>query len=166
MNAHDLKALLVREGFHPDDGIATHIVEQHEATGLALSDCLALVEKESGFKNVFGHDPTSSIPERWKGSRVTWAKYRYYKLRRRSRGAQGVGPCQLTWPGYQDQADAAGGCHKPGPNMRVGFRVLLGLIAKHGRQKGAAAYNGQGAIADAYGHDFVRKQQAWHRRIT
>jgi hypothetical protein len=144
MNAHDLKAVL-REGFTPDDGMATHILEQHEATGLPLSDCLALVEKESGFRNVFGHDGTSSIPDRWKGSRVTWAKYRWYKLRRKSKGAQGVGPCQLTWPGFRTTADADGGCHKPGPNMHVGFIVLRDHIANARAREGRRGVQRDGA---------------------
>jgi hypothetical protein len=163
MIAQELKRLLPSTA---DDGMATHIIEQHEATGLPLSDCLALVEKESGFRNVFGHDATSSIPERWKGSRVTWAKYRWYKLRRKSKGAQGVGPCQLTWPPLQNDADRMGGCHKPGPNMRLGFTHLKIQIERLGREKGAAAYNGTGPAAEAYGRDFVRKQEAWHKRVT
>jgi hypothetical protein len=166
MTPETLRKILDEHMPHADAGTATHLLEACKATGLAISDALALIEKESGGQNVFGHDGTSSIPERWKGSRVTWAKYRYYKLRRKSRGAQGVGPCQLTWPGYQDQADAAGGCHKPGPNMLVGFKALHALIATHGRFAGAAAYNGTGPLAQTYGRDFVKRQRAWHERIT
>jgi hypothetical protein len=166
MDAHTLKAILDEHMPHADDGTATHLLETCHATGLAISDALALIEGESRGQNVFGHDDTASIPESWKGSRVTWAKYRYYKLRRKSKGAQGVGPCQLTWPGYQDQADAAGGCHKPGPNMLIGFRILHTNIAAHGREHGAAAYNGTGPAASTYGRLFVDRQRAWHERIT
>jgi hypothetical protein len=163
VNAHNLKKLIP----HWDDGMATHILDACASTGLALSDALALVEKEGGGHNVFGHDPTSSIPDRWKGSRVTTVKYRYYKARRRlGFGMQGVGPTQLTWFAFQDEADRIGGCHRPYPNLCVGFRHLHQLIAAHGREHGAAAYNGTGAAAEAYGRDFVHKQAAWHRKVT
>ena len=79
---------------------------------------------------------------------------------------QGVGPTQLTWYAFQDQADALGGAWKPYPNMVVGFRHLKTLINQMGKEHGAAAYNGTGPAADAYGKDFVKKQEAWHRRIT
>lgn len=166
MDAVTLKDILVRLGHHPESGIATHLLDACNKTGLPVSYGLALIEKESGFRNVFGHDPTTSIPESWKGSKVTWVKYRYYKLRRGSRGAQGVGPAQLTYPGYQDQADRHGGCHKPYPNMLVAFSALKANTDRLGKEKGAAAYNGSGPAAVTYGQDFVRKQTAWHRKIT
>lgn len=150
-----------------DEGMATHILDACVSTGLALSDALALIEGESGFQNVFGHDPTNGIPAAWRGSRVTLAKYRAYKARRRlGMGMQGVGPCQLTYFSFQDDADKIGGCHRPYPNMCVGFRRLRELIAAHGRERGAAAFNGAGPAADEYGRNFVRRQAAWHKRVT
>lgn len=147
--------------------MATHILHACDTTKLPLSYALALVEKETGGRNVFGHDPTGGIPAKWRGSRVTYAKYKAYKIRRRAgRGMQGVGPTQLTWYEFQDDADRIGGCHKPYPNMVVGFRLLRNLTAAHGKQRGAAAYNGTGPAADAYGRDFVIKQEAWHRRVS
>jgi hypothetical protein len=164
MDPTDLKKLLPA---HADDGMATHILDACRSTGLALSDGLALVEKESYFRNVFGHDRTRAIPDSWKGSRVTTVKYRYYKTRRRlGYGMQGVGPTQLTWFAFQDEADRIGGCHRPYSNLCVGFRHLHQLIVAHGREKGAAAFNGTGDAAAAYGRDFVHKQQAWHRRVS
>lgn len=152
---------------YADDGMATHILDAHTHTGLALSYCCALVEKESGFRNVFGHDPTRAIPSSWMGTRVTRAKYLYYKSRRKlGYGMQGVGPCQLTWYAFQDQADSLGGCHKPYPNMCVAFKNMKDLIAAHGVERGAAAYNGAGPAADAYGKDFVNKARVWHERLT
>lgn len=163
MDAGDLKALLERQGFKPDDGIATHLLHAQATTRLPLSYCLALVEKESGFKNVFGHD---AVRNPIRGGKVTLVRYRAYKAyRKRGWGMQGVGPCQLTWFEFQDLADAAGGCHKPYPNMAVGFRHLKTLINQLGKQAGAAAYNGTGVAADAYGRDFVAKQARWHELV-
>lgn len=163
MTAEQLKRLLPSTA---DDGMATHILAACEKTDLPLSYALALVEKESGFRNVFGHDPTTSIPDRWKGTRVSWPKYRWYRARRSSKGMQGVGPCQLTWWEYQDAADKAGGCHKPFSNMVVAFGHLHALTKSHGKEKGAAQYNGAGDAAAAYGRDFVHKQAAWHARVA
>lgn len=164
MNARELKRLLPRGA---DDGMATHILHACATTRFPLSYALATVEKESGFRNVFGHDPTSSIPRSWMGKRVTRAKYLVYKAnRRRGKGMQGVGPTQLTWYEFQDQADKIGGCHKPYPNMVVGFRLMKNLIAQHGKQGGAQRFNGAGAAAEQYGRDWVRVQQRWHDRLT
>lgn len=164
MNATELKRMLPSTA---DEGMATHILHACDTTGLPLSYALALVEKETGFKNVFGHDPTRAIPSSWRGSRVTWAKYKVYKAARKlGRGMQGVGPTQLTWFAFQDQADKLGGCHKPYPNMVVGFRLLKSHIDAYGKTAGAALFNGSGPDADAYGRDWVRKQENWHKRLT
>lgn len=163
MDAVALKKLLPPTA---DEGTATHLIRACATTGLPLSYGLALCEKEGAFRNVFGHDPTRSIPPGWRGTHVTWVKFAYYRTRRKlGLGMQGVGHTQLTWYEFQDQADKLGGCHKPYPQMVVGFRQLKQLIHQHGKQAGAAAYNGVGPDAEVYGRDFVRKQEAWHRRL-
>ena len=162
MDAHALKKLLPSSW---DDGTATHILEAVATTKIPLSYALALVEKESGGKNVYGHDPVRNPAQ--KGGRVTRTNYAAYKKARKAGlGMQGVGHTQLTWYAFQDQADALGGAWKPYPNMVVGFRHLKTLINAHGKEHGAAAYNGTGPAADAYGKDFVKRQESWHRRIT
>jgi hypothetical protein len=166
MNAHDLKKLLPA---HADDGTATHILAAIATTGLALSDGLALCEKEGGFRMVWGHDPVRNPVKSPPGGylRVTRANYlRYKAYRRLGWGMQGCGHTQPTWYSLQDEADRIGGCWKPYPNLCVGFRHLHQLIAAHGREHGAAAYNGTGPAAEAYGRDFVHKQAAWHRKVT
>jgi hypothetical protein len=133
--------------------------------GLPLSCALAQLEKESGRgHNVFGHDPVKNPV---KGGAVTKKRYLLYKhYRQQGLGMQGVGPCQLTYYTVQDEADKAGGCHRPKYNMRIGFKMLAGLIKVHGIQKGAARYNGAGPAADAYGRDFAAKQAKWHKFLT
>lgn len=132
---------------------------------LPLPYACALLEKESGGgQNVFGHDPTIFIG----AGEVTEAKYAEYKRQRIASGnrlMQGVGPCQLTYYSYQDQADAKGGCWVPLHNMEVGFALLQSHIARYGEQAGAAAYNGSGPAADAYGRDFVQRAAAWKARL-
>lgn len=145
---------------------AAAIVEAHERTRLEFSDCLAMIMLESGGGNLFGHDPTSSIPNSWKGSNVTRLKYAYYKLRRARYGAQGVGPCQLTSPSLQASADALGGCWKPLYNCIVGFTDLRQLQVIHGEEAGAAAYNGSGPAAVEYGKHFMAWKATWHQRAV
>jgi hypothetical protein len=146
MTATELRKLILKHYPNADDGMATHILAAHKTSGLPLSYGLALVEMESGFRNIFGHDPTRSIPARWYGTRVTVLKYRYYE--------------------FQDQADRIGGCHRPYPNLVVGFRILRSHINRLGKEKGAAAYNGTGDAAEDYGRRWVRRQQVWHERVT
>jgi hypothetical protein len=114
--------------------------------GLPLA-CALLMQESAGGHNEFGHDPTIAVG--W--GTVTKAKYlAYRKLRDEGHGCQGVGPCQLTAAGYQDEADRLGGCWIPRLNCAVGFHALHGLVAAHGLQAGVAAYNGSGPAAERY----------------
>lgn len=166
MDAGDLKRLLP---VYADDGTATHILHACASTGLALSDALALCSKEGGFQMIWGHDPVPNTVKSPPGDelRVTRQNFAEYKRQRKAgKGMQGCGHTQLTWYALQDEADALGGCWRPYPNLCVGFRHLHLLIAAHGREHGAAAYNGTGTLAEAYGRDFVHQQATWHRRVT
>src|ERR687894_620449 len=83
-----------------------------ERGAMPLSRACALLEKESGGgHNVFGHDKGGAVI----GGTVTKESYRRYLARVRSgQGArQGVGPTQLTFSGYQEEADRHGGCWRP-----------------------------------------------------
>jgi hypothetical protein len=142
-------------------------------TGLALEYAAALLEKESGGgHNVFGHDRDRAgnyiYPARDGTVKVTKELYLDYKRRRQASGnkaMQGVGPCQLTWFSFQDDADKEGGCWKPQINMRVGFRRLAGLIKTHGEAVGARMYNGSGPDAERYSKDLRDRATAWKARL-
>jgi hypothetical protein len=163
MTAKELQKI-IQEHYPKADPIADEVIAACHSTGLPLSYGLALLEKESGFKNVFGHD---AVANPIKGGTVTRARYAEYKRRRkRGEGMQGVGYTQLTWYVFQDHADALGGCWKPYPNIVVGFRLLRDLIHSHGVQHGAARYNGTGPDAEAYGRNFLTVQRKWHVRVT
>lgn len=113
---------------------------------LALPYACALLEQEtSGGNNVFGHD---NVRNPIKGGSVTKSRYAEYKrFRDLGLGANGVGPTQLTWPGYQDRADALGGCWDYGVNLRVGFSILRANIRQSGVYRGFWNYNGSEAYA-------------------
>lgn len=143
------------------------VVLEARRAGIPVSLGFAMVEQETGRAlNIFGHDPTSSIPNSWKGTGVTLAKYHYYKVRRGRYGMQGVGPLQLTWWQTQDTADRLGGCYKTAYNLRVGFSTLAALIRQHGYARGIERYNGSGPAAVAYSKSVRARADKWHRRLT
>jgi hypothetical protein len=140
-------------------------VAEAQHAGLRLAIACAMLEKEtSGGHNVFGHDPTIFVG----AGKVTKAKYLAYKQQRVASGnkrMQGVGPCQLTWYEFQDEADREGGCWRPEINIRVGFRRLAANIKLHGEADGARRYNGTGKAAEAYSADLLRRAAAWDQRL-
>lgn len=138
------------------------IVREARREGVRLSLAFALVEQESGFTNVFGHDPTIFAG----AGKVTRANYAEYKRRRGHSLMQGVGPCQLTWWETQDLADREGGCWNPTANIRVGLRTLAQNIRAHGQHAGIARYNGSGEAAEAYARSVEARQEKWHRVLT
>src|SRR5688572_7991908 len=148
-------------------------VAEAARAGLRLELAAALLEKESaGGHNVFGHDRGRSgkyiFPARDGSVKVTKELYLEYKRRRVASGdkaMQGVGPCQLTWFSFQDDADKLGGCWKPQVNMRVGFQRLASLVRAHGDSVGARMYNGSGDAAVAYSADLLKKAAAWKARL-
>src|SRR5690606_10722699 len=110
------------------DGLprADEIVELAAQEGLDLACAVVLLQKESGGRNVWGHDPVDTGGVYVKGSEVTREAYLEYK--RRNLPAQGVGPCQLTYKPFQQQADDIGGCWDWRRNVTIGFRILAGYI--------------------------------------
>lgn len=142
------------------------VIELAASVGLPLELACAVLEKESGGgANVWGHDGVNTGGIYIKGAPVTREAYLAYKARRSELGSQGVGPMQLTYYGYQDQADAAGGAWDPRANMRVGFGALAALVNTYGRADGVRRYNGSGPAADAYSVDVLGKAAKWATRI-
>ena len=147
-------AHLEREGFqHGSDILRARTIAK---LGLPVACAMLMLETGGGF-NVFGHDVDRlGTGPGWGWGAVTSAKYAAFrKLRVESGRSNGVGPCQLTSPGLQDEADEAGGCWVPAHNLAVGFRFLHDLIVEHGLLDGCAAYNGSGPAAQAYGRRLV-----------
>src|SRR4051795_10298717 len=141
-------------------------VAEAQRAGLRLAIACAMLEKETaGGHNVFGHDPTIFAG----AGQVTKTKYQAYKQRRVASGnksMQGVGPCQLTWYEFQDEADREGGCWRPEINIRIGFRHLAELIKANGETAGARKYNGVGKAAEAYSADLLKRAAVWEQRLA
>lgn len=168
MTQDEKYALLIHAEIERQDGdsIATNVVRAARHAGLPLSVACALIEHETNFRNVYGHDPTIFVGGLDKGHRyrhVTRANYAIYKLRRKLTGkVQGVGPAQLTWIGYQQEAEKLGGNWNPYFNMLVGFRALASNIRAFGLVEGLHHYNGLGADASVYAQPVARAADRWH----
>lgn len=145
---------------------ALAIVEEARRAGIPVSLGFALIEQESGFRNVFGHDPTIFAG----AGTVTKSKYLAYRRQRGANGRggmQGVGPAQLTYWSFQDRADDFGGCWVARHNIRVGFELLAALVKRHGPRRGLAIYNGGAARPNfAYADEVLARQRKWHDRLT
>lgn len=143
---------------------ALRIVRQARKSGLGISLGFALINMESDFSNVFGHD--DSIYSGAGG--VTRSKYANYKRQRGTPGRrmQGVGPAQLTWWEFQDMADLRGGCWIPSHNISLAFDHLAHLIVVNGKRAGIKAYNGKGRDADRYASKVLDLEEHWHRVLT
>jgi hypothetical protein len=142
------------------------IVHGARLSKLPVALVCAVIEQETGFRNVFGHDRVANPVKSPAGGllEVTRERYeRYLHHRRLGQGNQGVGPMQLTSPGFQDRADAYGGCWRPGPNIRVGCEVLADNIARLGLRAGVQAYNG--AHGFAYADAVLALERKWRARL-
>jgi hypothetical protein len=134
---------------------------------LPLALACALVEQESSFRNVFGHDDVPNpIP---KGSPVTRESYlRYVAFRNHGLGNQGVGVTQLTFAPFQDSATKLGGCWKVSNQLRVGFGMLAGNVRAQGMRRGLAAYNAGNPDSPQglrYAGQVLDKMAVWSRRL-
>ncbi len=132
-------------------------------TGLPVAlGCSILTQETGGGRNEYGHDPTIFVG----AGAVTEANYHaYLALRNKTGKAQGVGPVQLTYPGYQDAADKAGGCWKPLVNITVGFGILAHNVRQDGLHAGVAAYNGTGPAAERYADEVLARATVYAKAL-
>lgn len=141
------------------------VVEEAKHAGLALSDAVAMLEKETGIpqENIFGCDygPRSGPP--FCHQPVTEARVRSLLAQNLNNG---VGWTQLTYRPFVEEAQRLGGAHKPRFQMRVGFKILAGLIRQYGQANGFAHYNGVGPAAAAYGRDAAAKAARWKQILN
>jgi hypothetical protein len=123
--------------------------------GVPISWAFALVDQESGFRNIFGHDRGSILH----GLPVTPGRVAILLRHVNDGGASnGVGLTQLTWPPYIKRAQRQGGAHKPKVQIAVGLDILKQVSG--GDYRGRAwQYNG----ARSYQAQIAAKQARWHR---
>jgi hypothetical protein len=150
---------------HPADVTAAGVVAHAKAMGLLWRDAFALLEGESGFRNVFGHDHGGLFP----GQRVTRKLVREMIAQvREGHISNGVGVTQLTSLGFILAAERAGGAHHAAVQSLIGFQLLRRLQQQFGRRDGFAAYNGgaggrKDAGPQAYAEAMMRRADHWVR---
>jgi hypothetical protein len=156
---------MVREAGHVYGPI---ILAESKREKVPFALALALVEQESGFKNIFGCDlgPQSTAP--WCHQDVTRDRVQALIAHVEGGGtSNGVGVTQLTSIGFIQQAEAEGGAHTVHAQCRIGFRVLHGLIERHGERVGIGAYNGgEGNPNDAYAASVLGLRDKWQALIN
>jgi len=162
----------------PYQPVGRELVRECESMGpegLFVSTAAALVEKESGGKNIFGCDFGERFTTDPPYCQVAVTEERVKKLIANFHlpppgiGANGIGVTQLTSMDLVEEAEGMGGAHLLRHQMRVGFGLLNRLIALFGWPEGAAAYNaGPGnllSVMDTYGADMARKERQWAQRL-
>lgn len=164
MTARDL--LLAQRAKRHGAKSSLRIVYEARKAGIPISLAFALVQQESGFRNVFGHD--SGGP--FKGEPVTHEKVKALLNHVAAGGvSNGVGLTQLTWPGYIKEAEHLGGAHIPKNQLRVGFNALARNIHAHGEVGGLATYNAgdpHNRKGIFYARQVEEKQSYWHRVLS
>lgn len=149
---------------------ASQIYDAALKADLSYPLALGLVEKESQFRNQFGHDRDSSGRIIWHGTPgyvgVTRSRVKeYLSYAARTGKRQGVGLTQLTSGGFQAAAEAAGGLHKTKVQLDIGFGLLSGLIKKYGTRRGLGAYNGgPGNPQYAYADDVLKRDKRFREK--
>lgn len=147
--------------------------------------CAFLMQESGGGSNIYGHDigPDGYPRPFWGHGEVTEANYAAYKIERDlginhkarfsaiGRRTQGVGPMQLTWYSFQDEADALGGCWKKSVNMLIGAKIIKQYYdeaatirdTEMGRWRYAAyKYNGKQSYVDS----IAPKLKNWQELLT
>lgn len=143
------------------------IVAEARDSGLDLALACALVEQESGGRNIFGcdHGPIGDSPP-YCHQPVTKERV---KALIDSPYMNGIGLTQITWWEFVLEAERMGGADLPSVQCRFGFKLLKGYVDKYGLQAGAAAYNaGEGnrmSVFNTYGASVLAKYQAWKERL-
>lgn len=160
---------------------ATAAAHACRKAGIPYFVALALLEKESGGRNIYGHDKggVNTI----KGDMpVTERNFLLFLVRvMNGETSNGVGPLQITYAGeLKKGGHRDGGYFRqmaeqnlcpwiPEDNMLFGFKILAEHYKATGSWEAAGArYNGgsrPNATALAYGRDLADKASAWKVRL-
>src|SRR5215213_6928481 len=148
------------------------ILEETKNTGLELPLACALVEQESGGRNIFGcdHGDVGDTPP-YCHQQVT--RDRVQRLRDGGNytfGMNGVGLTQLTWWELVEQAEAQGGAHLPQAQCRMGFGLLKRYLDTYPYLEALGAYRAgerkrQEGIDNGYAGALAAKHEAWKGRL-
>ena len=149
---------------------ATALVAAARRAGLPLHIAAALIEKESGGRNVYGGDAGGKFSQTPRLP-VTASNYaEFTKAVAAGHRSNGVGPAQITYPAYFPQAGREGlKLWEPEDNMAFGFRIFAAnLAACGGRIDEAGVLFNSGNLragVTTYGRDLVARSAAWLDRL-
>lgn len=159
--------------YEPIGQVLVEEIERQGSDGLYVSTAAALIEQETGGKNLFGCDWGSEWVWTPPYCQVAVTRDRVQKLIANVEaggGQNGVGLTQLTSVEYVYAAENMGGAHLPRYQMRVGFEFLLRMVQDVGWPHGAAAYNAgrtnYRSVMDTYGASMERLEKEWASRLS
>lgn len=162
------------------------IVQAASATGVPLAIAAAMIQKETGGKNIYGHDAGGVYSTLTgpvvvggivyeKGADIPVTSLNFVEFLRRVTAGEksnGVGPAQLTYAGYFKQYptyefwDALA-------NIRFGLTVLADYLdddfSDASISSAGAHYNGgtnPNGTALAYGADLLAQTKIWRARLA
>lgn len=145
------------------------IVAAAAQVGLPLWIAATFIQHESGGANVFGNDGGGAYSG---GGTVTQAKYQdFLRLVRAGHTSNGVGPAQLTYPGYFKPVTAeVANLWQPRPNMVYGFKLIKaslgGNYSDASLNRAGQIYNsGRANGAPKYGEWTVNVAHQWKARL-
>ena len=148
---------------------ADAIVRAANDTGLPLGIAAGLIAKESMGANVYGHDAGGALSG---AGAVTQDNFtnQFMPIIRAGGTSNGVGPTQITYPGYFTQnPDLA--WWDPYTNMCFGFRLMKGYLGGNYSDDSLIAagstYNsGSATGALDYGQTFDQLATEWTNRLS
>ena len=163
---------------------AEAIVAAAKAAGVELALACALVEKESGGRNIYGHDAGGMFSTNGRSVSIDGKHYPagsdipvtpenfatfYDFVVDGGEKSNGVGPLQITYRAYFPQARAEGyDLSQPLDNIKFGLRIIAGHLRGHSIAEAGTLYNAgnlRGGVT-AYGRDLEAKTIAWRSRLT
>jgi hypothetical protein len=154
-NINTARDIMVANGLH---NVIDIFDAAHEA-GLGLPAACALMEKESGGRNVYGHD-TGGALSGFPG-RVTRSNFKVFLwlVDKGGFSSNGVGPAQITLRSFFDQMAQRGlKAWDVHDNMLFGFDLLEGYFrVSHSWVDAGTRYNGSAN----YGVDLAAKVSKW-----
>ncbi len=128
----------------------------------------AVLEMEtSGGRNIYGHDAGACMSFRhpWRDVEVTKENYtnEYLPCIRAGGKRNGVGPMQLTWGPFQEEADARGGCWDPKVSTLLGAEILGGYLKVNSVRDSFSIYNTGKSGSSGYATKAMPLYEQWLR---
>ncbi len=124
-----------------------------------------ILEMETAGRNIFGHDRGGALADPdGKNIEVTEARFKkFLDLIRSGHTSNGVGPMQITFPGFFPQMEQQQlKAWVPADNIMFGVSILAKTwTATQSVRKTAKAYNG----GDSYAATAVERAKTWRQRV-